>query len=38
MNAKRRRWQIPRTKIKQIHESQTEGGMEYGIMRRIEQF
>jgi hypothetical protein len=33
-----RRWQIPGTKTKQIYEFWAEGGMEYGIMRRIEEF
>jgi hypothetical protein len=33
-----RRWQIPRTKTKQIYEFHTEGGIEYGIMRKVECF
>jgi hypothetical protein len=38
MNERERRWQIPATKRKQIYEFKIEGGMEYGIMRRVERF
>jgi len=31
MDGPERRWQVQRTKTKQIYESQTEGGMEYEI-------
>jgi hypothetical protein len=33
-----RRWQIPRTKTKEIHESQRKGGAKYHIVRNLEQF
>ena len=33
-----RRWKISRTNTKKIHTYQTEGGIGYGIMRRVERF